>query len=154
VPHDPHVSALAQALCDAWQRSLGLNIPVRQLNSSEYAAVLNRHAFDLAIVRWGADYPDPQDFLGTQLGPSPNNVTGWSGRRYHEYVVKADSYHPRDPRREALFQRAAGIAARKIALLPLDEPAFTAVISPRLSAVALTPLGTITGEWAHAKLII
>jgi oligopeptide transport system substrate-binding protein len=153
-PQDAHVRALAEQLHHAWHRSLGLDIPIRLLNSSDYGAVLNAHAFDLAIVRWGADYPDPQDFLATQLGSSPDNVTRWSGRRYSRDLLLADSYSPQDPRRKALFQQAAGIAAAKVALVPLDEPAQTAVISPKLSAVALTPLGTITGDWARAILIV
>jgi hypothetical protein len=62
----------------------------------------------------------------------------------------ADSYHPADGRRTALFRDAALTAERKLPLLPLDEPAVTAVIRPGLRGVSVTPLGTITGDWARA----
>jgi ABC-type oligopeptide transport system substrate-binding subunit len=112
--------------------------------------VLNARAFDLAIVRWGADYPDPQNFLATQLGSSTDNITGWVRTKYDKVVTLADSYRPTDPRRIALFRQAADLAALKLAILPLDEPAQSALISPDLANVELTPLGTITGVWTRA----
>lgn len=150
IPQDPREFALANALSQAWNTKLGVHVFVRQLNLSSYSQLLNHHAFDLAIVRWGADYPDPQDFLGTQLGPSTDNVTGWSRRPYNQAVALADSYNPNDRRRMALFRQAARYAAGKVPLLPLDEPAQTALISPYLTHVELTPLGTLAGNWARA----
>lgn len=149
--HDPQAYALGQQLRQAWQRALGISITARQLNPSDYSVVLDTHAFDLAIVRWGADYPDPQDFLGTQLGSSSNNATRWSRRTYDRLIALADRYSPTDPRRTLLFQRAALLAASKVPLLPLDEPAFTAIIRPSLIGVQLTPLGTISGDWSRAR---
>lgn len=150
IPRDPHLAALGNALSAAWSRELGIDIRVRALNSKDYGAVLDAHAFDIALVRWGGDYPDPQDFLGTQLGSSPDNVTRWTGRAYVDDVEIADSYHPNDPRRTALFRSAALLAQRKLPLVPLDEPAVTAVVRPGLQGVSVTPLGTIVGDWAHA----
>lgn len=148
---DAHLYALARQLQRAWRSALGLDITLRELNPSDFSKVLNAHAFDLALVRWGADYPDPQDFLGTQLGLSPDNVTGWSRRTYDRSVMTADSYNPNDPRRAWLFWQAANLAARKVPILPLDEPAQLAIVRPRLAGIALTPLGTITGTWVTIR---
>jgi len=152
LPRDPHVYALAEELRRAWRASLGLDIMLQELDQSDYTRVLDAHAFALAIVRWGADYPDPQDFLGTQLGNAPDNITGWAGRGYDRYIALADSYSPNDPRRNWLFQQAAQLAARKVPILPLDEPAQSAILSPRLTGVQLSPLGTLTGDWARVTL--
>jgi ABC-type transport system substrate-binding protein len=149
VPQDARVDALARALQSAWRTALGLDLIVRQLNPSDYSRILDAHAFDVAIVRWGADYPDPQDFLGTQLGSSADNITGWTRRPYDSAIRLADSYAPTDPRRTTLFQQAARLAVRKVPLLPLDEPAQTAIISPDLTNLEITPLGTIAGAWAR-----
>jgi ABC-type oligopeptide transport system substrate-binding subunit len=143
LPEDAGLHALALELRRAWQRYLGVDVAIRQLNVSNYGRVLNARAYDLAFVRWGADYADPQDFLDTQLGPSPNNVTGWAGSAYDRLIPLADSYNPLDPRRLSLFRQAAMIARDKIPLLPMDEPAQTALIRPGLEGVALTPLGTV-----------
>jgi ABC-type oligopeptide transport system substrate-binding subunit len=152
LPRDQRLYLLASELQQAWKAKLGVAVTVRQLNTSNYEKVLSARAFDLALVRWGSDYPDPQDFLGTQLGSSSDNVTGWTRAAYDQAVRLADSYSPRDARRLLLFGRAAKFAAQKLPILPLDEPAQTAVIRPDLTGISLTPLGTITGDWAHARL--
>ncbi|GAC1443261.1 MAG: ABC transporter substrate-binding protein [Chloroflexota bacterium] len=150
---DSQIFTMANLLTRAWGKRLGVHIAVRQLNASNYSKVLASHSFDLALVRWGGDYSDPQDFLGTQLGSSPDNITGWSTKQYVSAVHLADSYNPDDVRRVALFRSAAAIVSAKVPILPLDEPALTAIIRPQLTGVDLTPLGTITGDWVHARLL-
>ncbi len=152
LPRDPRLLILAEDMRQAWETKLGVSIALQELNTSNYGRVLGAHAFDLALVEWGGDYPDPQDFLGTQLGSSADNITGWSGTLYNRTVSLADSYAPTDPRRRALFRQAATLALEKLPILPLSEPAQTAVIRPDLAGVALTPLGTIWGDWSQAHL--
>jgi oligopeptide transport system substrate-binding protein len=152
MPRDPYVYALARRLQLVWKSRLGIDVGLAELNTSNYGTVLSNRGFDIAIIRWGADYPDPQDFLGTQLGPSPDNVTGWTRLEFDKSVLVADSYNPLDSRRVGLFRKAAKLAAQKLPLLPLDEPAFTGVIRPELKHVALTALGTVSGDWTRAAI--
>ncbi|MGH2443967.1 MAG: ABC transporter substrate-binding protein, partial [Chloroflexota bacterium] len=76
-PADPRIAPLIEGIARRWRAVLNTQVVVRQLDPSIYDRVLSAHAFDVALVRWGADYADPQDFLGTQLGTSGGNVTGW-----------------------------------------------------------------------------
>ncbi len=145
-PQSPSLIALAHDLERVWALTLQVDVLVRPLNSLNYSRVLNAHAFDLALVQWGADYPDAQDFLGTQLGSSPDNITGWSKASYVRAVALADSYSPADPRRRQLEQQAAQIATRAVAIVPLDQPALAALIRPGLAGIALTGLGTVAVE--------
>jgi hypothetical protein len=78
-------------------------------------------------------------------------VTGWSGRRFRADVALADSYSPDDPRRATLFRAASRYAKGHMPLLPLDEPAVTALIRGTLRGIYLTPLGTISGQWNRAR---
>jgi ABC-type oligopeptide transport system substrate-binding subunit len=149
---DPHLYQLGRELQRAWKSRLGVTVGLRQLNTSNYDKVLSARAFDMALVEWGGDYPDPQDFLGTQLGSSSDNVTGWTRPAYDRAVALADSYSPRDQRRNLLFREAASLAADKVPILPLNEPAQAAIIRPDLVGVSITPLGTIVGDWTHAHL--
>jgi ABC-type oligopeptide transport system substrate-binding subunit len=149
-PRDPRLFALASAMSRRWSSTLGIDVAVRQLNVSDYAQVLQKREFDIALVRWGADYPDLNDYLGTQLGSSTSNVTGWSSHAYNDAILLADSYDPTDIRRRELYREAARLAVRKLPLLPLDEPAQTALIAPDLRSIDLTPLGTLVGDWRHA----
>jgi oligopeptide transport system substrate-binding protein len=153
VLRDPQIYLLARELQQEWETTLGVTVVLRQLNPSNYTTVLNAHAFDLALIRWGADYPDPQDFLGTQLGSSADNVTGWAPVRYNDLILLADSYSPDDPRRLALFRQAADLAARELPLVPVDEPALVYLRRPSLRGVVLTPLNTVIGDWKRAGFL-
>lgn len=144
IPRDAGMIALGRTLVRAWRSTLQIKARVQALNPSNYTAVLTRRAFDVAIVRWGGDYPDPQDFLGTQLGASPNNVTGWSPSAYGRLVTLADSYSPIDPRRARLFRAAVALIQVGAPLAPLDEPAIPALIRPSLHGVTMTGLGAIS----------
>ncbi|MGI8824252.1 MAG: ABC transporter substrate-binding protein [Chloroflexota bacterium] len=150
LPRDPHVHQVARRLATAWQDVLGVTVNIRQLNPSTFDSVLNARDFDVAIVRWGGDYPDPQDFLATQLGEGSGNVTGWKGHAYGRDLSLADSYAPTDPRRLALYRQAVALIERKVPVVALDEPAVVALISPRLAGVQVTPLNTISGAWSAA----
>jgi ABC-type transport system substrate-binding protein len=151
LPNDPYLHALGEALITRWRRDLGVTVTARRLNAKDYGAVLDTRAYGIALVRWGGDYPDTSDFLGTQLGSTSANVTGWSGKRFRAAVALADSYSPDDPRRATLFRAATRYARGHLPILPLDEPAVTALIRGSLHGVDLTPLGTITGEWSRAR---
>lgn len=149
LPRDPHLIALAHRLASRWHHDLGVSVAIRPLNPGNYTAILNSRQFDLALVRWGGDYPDPQDFLGTQIGPSPDNVTGWTGPVYARRLAAAARLAPSDPARAALFRSAATLAQRHLPLYPLDEPAVTAAVRPGWSGLSLTGLGTVTGDWTR-----
>jgi peptide/nickel transport system substrate-binding protein/oligopeptide transport system substrate-binding protein len=151
MPHDPYLHALGDVLISRWRRDLGVTVTARRLNAKDYGTVLDARSYGIALVRWGGDYPDTSDFLGTQLGGTSANVTGWSGRRFRADVALADSYSPDDPRRATLFRAASRYAKGHMPLLPLDEPAVTALIRGTLRGIYLTPLGTISGQWNRAR---
>jgi peptide/nickel transport system substrate-binding protein len=45
-------------------RAIGIDVEIRQVGASLYARVLRRdEPFDMALLGWVADYPDPFDFL-------------------------------------------------------------------------------------------
>ena len=149
-PRDPQIAPLAHALIKAWQKALGVHIVYRPLNDSNYEFVLSKHAFDLALVRWGGDYSDPQDFLATQLGPSPDNITSWAPHHFDRLVSQADT-QASPARRLALYRAAALEAGHLLPILPADQPAQEALIAPDLHGMTLTPLGTIAGAWPGVR---
>ncbi|UCG83742.1 MAG: peptide ABC transporter substrate-binding protein, partial [Dehalococcoidia bacterium] len=78
-------SNLELALVDMWRRNLGVEVGIRQLEPEKYAYLLMQEKDNLFTLGWGADYPDPQNFL---------DVLFHSGAQYNfgEYFnVEADS---------------------------------------------------------------
>jgi oligopeptide transport system substrate-binding protein len=80
---------IAEAVQSMWQRNLGV---VVKLENQEWKVYLKRlHADPPAIFRlgWGADYPDPDNFMKLFTATSGNNNTRWKNAKYDQLVEQA-----------------------------------------------------------------
>ena len=55
------------------KQNLGINIVLDSMESKAYQAVYKNKDFDLAWTGWGADYPDPQNFMSGLFGCKASN---------------------------------------------------------------------------------
>lgn len=138
----------ATILSRMWQRHLGIRVKPIALSATQYLAAIRRRKFDLALVQWGAQYPDAANFLDTQLSTgAPDNLSGWSNPRYDQ-LISASRRQPHDSaeRRHELLQ-AADIADVETPWIPLDNPTQMALVKSGASALTLTPIGLM--GWAR-----
>ena len=56
-------SSIEAALVDMWQHNLGVNVEIRQLSPDRYPYEIMDEKDEMFVQSWGADYPDPQNFL-------------------------------------------------------------------------------------------
>jgi oligopeptide transport system substrate-binding protein len=113
-------ATLANELASQWHRTLGVRVDVVPYPHKPYLSVLDRHAYQIAVIDWTADYPDPQNFLSQQLTTdAPNNNGGYSNALFDRTVAKADIMSPANPRRFHLYERAERLAMQQAATIPL-----------------------------------
>src|SRR5207237_2728700 len=55
------------------KQNLGINIVLDSMESKAYQAAFKDKDFDLAFGGWGADYPDPQDWMASLIGCKASN---------------------------------------------------------------------------------
>jgi oligopeptide transport system substrate-binding protein len=70
-----------------WKEHLNVDV---QLESQEWKVFLNRLQVDPPQVfrlGWGADFPDPDNFMNLFISSSGNNRLRWSNPRYDELVA-------------------------------------------------------------------
>jgi oligopeptide transport system substrate-binding protein len=112
-----------------WQRNLGVTV---ELVNREWKVFLKELATDApAVYRlgWGADYPDPHNFMNLFTATSANNHTGWANARYDEIVAMAS--RESDPAaRQALYDEAQRILCEQ------DVPIVPFFVAPANFAVA------------------
>ena len=79
----PDMDRIAAALQQMWQQNLGVHVSLNAMEMGSYFKALDARDFQVAMIEWGADYPDPQDFLSLQLqsGGQANN-SGFSSAQF------------------------------------------------------------------------
>jgi oligopeptide transport system substrate-binding protein len=146
---DPNFAKLAAAFQQMWQENLGVQV---DLNTEELAkfnddltATANKpdapEALSFFLSVWGADYPDPQNFVSQQLRTGVGNNNGhYSNAEFDKLVDQADV--GTDPEaRYQLYQQAEQIALTEVGWLPLYYGKTNLLLRPTVSGLVVTPQG-------------
>ncbi len=126
----PENSLIAENLQAQWRRNLGVTVT---LDNQEWKVFLKRLQTDTpALFRlgWGADYPDPDNFLNLFTASSGNNRTHWKNPSYDAIIAHA-SAEPDPAQRQAAYDQAQRILLEQdAAIMPLFVATQNFVIQP------------------------
>ncbi|MFQ5715662.1 MAG: peptide ABC transporter substrate-binding protein [Nitrospinales bacterium] len=113
---------IAEFVQAQWRQHLGVNV---ELESQEWKVFLSRLKTDppqIFRLGWGADFPDPDNFMNLFVSSSGNNHLQWSNRRYDELVARGAS--ERDlKKRQAIYDEAQRV------LTEIDVPMISLFLS-------------------------
>lgn len=139
----------AIALKEFWQRVLHVNVSLNQLEYNAYIAALNTHKLQMDFIQWGADYPDPEDFLSLllQTGAGGNNG-GWHSAQFDSLTKRADVMAHDSPARYQLYRQAEQIALNQAAVMVLDWGKDYILINPAVHGLTTNSLGLAVPNWA------
>ena len=147
----PVNTLVAENLQYQWRRTL--NVVVR-LDNMEWKVYLERLKTDppaLFRLSWGADYPDPDNFMALFTTDGGNNRTGWGNRHYDALIRRAAS-EPDHGRRFQLYNEAQRILVeREVPIIPLFVAVQNIMVKPyvknlRFNAMELLYLKTVSLE--------
>lgn len=153
--------AIADALRSDWADTLGVDVRLEPLPLDQFIDRLDATVADPAggmdfyLSIWGADYPDPQNFLSLQLRTgSPFNNGHWSNPEFDTLTSEADRLSGPDQvgRRMQLYNQAERIAVREVGWLPLFHPEVNVLVRPTLSGLFFTPQGYIAPDWSEVRI--
>jgi len=68
------------------KNNIGVDININSFENKKYRTQMSLNTFHMVLSGWGADYPDPDNFLSVFLSDSGNNRTLWKDKRYDELV--------------------------------------------------------------------
>lgn len=146
---DPNFPKIAAALQQMWKETLGVEVEINTEELSKFnddlTATANdpaaAGALDFYISVWGADYPDPQNFVSQQLRTGVGNNNGhYSNAEFDALVDKAD-VEPNLPSRLPLYQQAETIALTEVGWLPLYYGKANLLINTKVKGLVVTPQG-------------
>ncbi|HMQ32035.1 MAG TPA: peptide ABC transporter substrate-binding protein, partial [Chloroflexaceae bacterium] len=163
---DRDLEQVARALQADWRETLGIEVrlepvPLQVLIDRLNAMIDNPSdpatAMQMYLSVWGADYPDPQNFISLQLhSQSPYNNGHWSNERFDELVEQADQLSGTGRReRFELYREAEQIAVSEVGWLPLYNPAVTLAIRPTVRGLVptSTPQGILATDWTRVRIV-
>jgi oligopeptide transport system substrate-binding protein len=158
---DPNYAKIGTALQQMWKENLGVNVDINTEELSKFnddlTAMANKPddpaAFNFYISVWGADYPDPQNFVSQQLRTGVGNNNGhYSNAQFDQLVDQAD-VETDQAKRLQLYQQAEQIALTEVGWLPLYYGKANLLIRSTVQGLVVTPQGLFPkGDWTKVTV--
>ena len=137
---------VATTLQQMWKQNLGITVQVQGEEQAKFNDDLTAMANDpetstlqMYISVWGADYPDPQNFLSQQLRTGVGNNNGhFSNPQFDKLTDQADVEKDPDKRMD-LYHQAEQIAMDEVGWLPLYNTKGNMLMRPTSRAWSTPP---------------
>ena len=134
---------VAEALQAMWKSSLGVQIDVVSMEWKVYLSKMRQDANQIYRLGWGADFPDPHNFMDLFLSKSGNNYTRWKNNQYDNLVRKASEELDRSKRKQ-LYDKAQKLLLEKDAvIIPLFNESLNYMVSDRVDQHFLNSMGDV-----------
>lgn len=144
----PDSRLTSEAAATAWQKELNVPISTKALELGALLDRRNKNLLPMALMSWGADYLDPQNFLSLLMtSTSKLNHDGFRDAEFDRICAEADV--DSDPvHRLKLYQQAERIAVEKAARIPIYFEMQPILISPRVKGLRENLFGILP----HTKI--
>ncbi len=142
----PDVSSnrvIAEALQSMWKEHLGIKVNLVNEEWKVYLSTINTKPPEIHRAGWGADFPDPHNFMNLFTCVSGNNRTGWCNTKYDELVERAAQETDSEKRR-ILYDKAQKILTETDApIAPFYITMQQNLIKPYLAGLEPNPLDVV-----------
>jgi ABC-type transport system substrate-binding protein len=154
VDQDAQSVVLADALARQWHDVLGVSVHPVQYTHSRYLTLLQNLQYQIAVIDWTDDYPDPENFLSQQFQTgSPNNNAGWSNATFDRLTARADRLPASDPARFALYRRAEQLAMSQAVTIPLANPSAGILLRHAVRGISIDGGYLLVSDWARVNVM-
>jgi len=138
-----------------WQENLGVAVTLEPLELTTFSARLNETyetpetGIQAYYSVWGADYPDPQNFISQQLRTGVGNNNGhYSNAEFDALVDEADVLTGDVAQRMSLYNQAEQIAVDEVGWLPLFNPRLNILVRPEVEGIVFNGQGLIIPDYS------
>jgi oligopeptide transport system substrate-binding protein len=132
---------VAEAVQGMWKRNLSVLV---RLENQEWKVFLKRLLNDPSPVfrsGWGADYPDPDNFIKLFASYSPQNYSRWKNARYDQLIEQAGR-ELNERKRARLYDDAQRILCEEdVPIVPLFTVTESTVLNPRYTGLEYNSMG-------------
>jgi oligopeptide transport system substrate-binding protein len=134
---------IAEKLQNQWQKVLGVKLGVENEEWKVYLGRLRTDAPPIFRHGWGADFPDPDNFMNMFTSYSGNNFTKWKNPKFDAMIEEAAA-EPAPAKRVAIYDRAQRLLEEEdAAIVPLFIDATNILVDPRVHGLRIDSLGLL-----------
>lgn len=134
---------VAEAVQGMWKRNLGVLV---RLDNQEWKVYLKKLKTDPPHVYrsgWGADYPDPDNFMKLFSSLSGNNDTRWKNPQYDRLLDLASKEFD-ERKRKQLYDEAQRILCEiDVPIMPLFTTTEYTVLNPRFTGLEVNSMARL-----------
>lgn len=131
---------IAEFIQAQWQEHLNIRVNVE---NQEWKVYLNRLRTDMPPIfrlGWGADFPDPDNFMNLFTAASGNNRQRWSNKRYDELVALGAS-EPDPRKRQEIYDEAQKILTEiETPIVTLYTSTQNMLVNPRVKGLEMNSM--------------
>ncbi|OGP52592.1 MAG: hypothetical protein A2W10_06085 [Deltaproteobacteria bacterium RBG_16_55_12] len=134
---------VAEAAQGMWKRNLGVLVRLENQEWKVYLKKLQTEPPHVFRLGWGADYPDPDNFMKLFTALSGNNNTHWKNPRYDQLLeLAAKEFNGK--KRVKIYDEAQKILCETdLPIIPLFTTAESTVLNPRFAGLEYSPMGRL-----------
>lgn len=144
----------AEWLKEQWEKNLGVKVTINSLETATYFSERNAGNWQVVIGGWGADYPDPQNWMPLFKSGAGLNAGHFSNAEYDALVEEADTDLD-DEHRIGLYREAQKILIDQAGFSPLYYQVRNALVKPYVKNLVTTSQeGQVPGDNFFSTIFI
>lgn len=142
---------IAEFLQGQWKEHLGISVLLESMEWKVFLSKLDTDPPQLFRLGWGADFPDPENFMNLFISTSGNNRLQWANRQYDELVERGPAIT--DPKqRQELYDEAQRILTETdAAMIPLFISMQNMLIKPYVKGLELNSMEMLYLKRIHLE---
>jgi len=146
---DPKHRLIAQFVQAQWKEHLGLEVGLEDQEWKVYLKKLDVDPPPVFRLGWGADFPDPDNFMNLFISTSGNNRLQWKNERYDRLIAQGAA--EQDPEtRQAIYDEAQILLTETdSAIISLFVAAQNVLVKPYVQNLDLNAM-----EWLYLKRVL
>jgi oligopeptide transport system substrate-binding protein len=128
------------------KQNLGINIVLDSMEAKAYQAAYKDKDYELAFGGWGADYPDPQNWMASLFGcKASNNKYNYCDQQFDQASAKGDTGTDLNQRLQA-YAQAQQILVQDLPVAPLFYRGRMVLVKPWVQNLVITPKYDYPGD--------
>ena len=132
---DEEKKLVAEAIQSMWQKHLGVLVRIENQEWKVFLKKLQNDPFPVFRAGWGADYPDPDNFMKLFTSNSGNNHGRWKNARYDQLLESA-ARETDAKKRSKIYDEAQKLLTEvDVAIVPLYWKAESTILNPKFTGL-------------------